>query len=76
MTCLLLFLTFFFLYYTFTCTCKHKIHNHQLYIYYEMPGNKKNKTINLTKIYKIAILNLKKVNLKSFRDKKEIYGGI
>ena len=41
-----------------------------------MPGNKKNKTINLTKIYKIAIFNLKKVNLKSFRDKKEIYGGI
>ena len=45
-----------------------------------MPGNKKEykkkKTINLTKIYKTAIFNLKKVNLKYFRDKKEIYSGI
>ena len=28
--------------------------------------------MNLTKTYKTAMLNLKKVNLKSFRDKKEI----
>ena len=54
-----------------------------------MPGNnkkktmiikieiKKNETINLTKIlYKTAIFNLQKVNSKSLRDKKEIYGGI
>ena len=55
-----------------------------------MPGNKKtiiikikikkkkkkNDTMNLTKIYKTAIFNLKKVNIKSFRDKREIYGGI
>ena len=55
-----------------------------------MPGNKKNnnnknwslkkkknETINLTKIlYKTAIFNLQKVNIKSLRDKKEIYGGI
>ena len=55
-----------------------------------MPGNKKNKktiikieiskkteTINLTKIlYKTAIFNLQKVNIKSLRDKKKIYGGI
>ena len=39
-------------------------------------NSKKNKTINLPKIYKTAILNLKKVNLIPFRDKKEIYGGI
>ena len=38
--------------------------------------NIKKKTINLTKIYKTAIFNLKKVNLEYFRDKKEIYGGI
>ena len=31
----------FFLYWTFTCTCKHKIHNHQSYVYYDVPGNKK-----------------------------------
>ena len=38
---------------------------------------KKKETINLTKIlYKTAIFNLQKVNIKSFRDKKEIYGGI
>ena len=38
---------------------------------------KKNETINLTKIlYKTAIFNLQQVNIKSFRDKKEIYGGI
>ena len=36
----------------------------------------KSRTINLTKIYKTAIFNLKKVNLKSFPDKKETYGGI
>ena len=45
-----------------------------------MPGNKifkKSGTINLTKIlYKIVIFNLQKVNIKSLRDKKEIYGGI
>ena len=54
-----------------------------------MPGNKetiiikikikkkKNETINLTKIlYKTVIFNLKKVNIKSLRDKKDIYGGI
>ena len=55
-----------------------------------MPGNKKkhtmmikieikkkNETINLTKILcKTAIFNLQKVNIKSLRDKKEIYGGI
>ena len=34
------------------------------------------KTANLTKMFKTAIFNLKKVNLKSLRDKKEIYGGI
>ena len=33
---------------------------------------KKNKAINLVKIYKAAIFNLKKVNFKSLRDKKEI----
>ena len=38
---------------------------------------KKNETINLTKlIYKTAIFNLQKVNIKSLRDKKKIYGGI
>ena len=38
---------------------------------------KKNETINLTRIlYKTAIFSLRKVNIKSFRDKKEIYGGI
>ena len=38
---------------------------------------KRNETINLTKIlYKTAIFNLQKVNIKSLRDKKEIYGGI
>ena len=38
---------------------------------------KKKKTINLTKIlYKTAIFNLRKVNIKSLLDKKEIYGGI
>ena len=38
---------------------------------------KKNETINLTKIlYKTAIFNLQKVNIKSLRDKKEIYGEI
>ena len=52
-----------------------------------MPGNnnkktitikiKINKTINLTKtLYKTAIFSLQKVNIKSLRDKKEIYGGI
>ena len=35
-------------------------------------NNKKNKAINLVKIYKAAIFNLKKVNFKSLRDKKEI----
>ena len=72
-------------------TCKHKIYNHQSYIYLICLGIKKNKktmlmkietkkkneTINLTKIlYKTAIFNLQKVNIKSLRDKKEIYGGI
>ena len=38
---------------------------------------KKNETINLTKIlYKTGIFNLQKVNIKSLRDKKEIYGGV
>ena len=38
---------------------------------------KKNETINLTKLlYKTAKFNLQKVNIKSFRDKKKIYGGI
>ena len=38
---------------------------------------KKKQTINLTKIlYKTAIFNLRKVNIKSLLDKKEIYGGI
>ena len=38
---------------------------------------KKNETINLTKLlYKTDILNLQKVNIKSLRDKKKIYGGI
>ena len=32
--------------------------------------------LNLTKISKTAMFNLKKVSLKSFRDKKEICGGI
>ena len=53
-----------------------------------MPGNKKiknnnkrkmkkNETINLTKIlYKTVIFNLKKLNIKSLHDKKEIYGDI
>ena len=54
-----------------------------------MPGNKKktiiikiqikkkkNETINLTRIYKTAIFNLQKVNIKPLRDKKETYGGI
>ena len=36
----------------------------------------KKTTINLTKMYKTAMFNLKKVNLKSFRDKEEIYSGI
>ena len=31
--------------------------------------------INLTKMYKIVMFNFKKFNLKSFRDKKETYGG-
>ena len=40
-------------------------------------NKKKNETINLTKIlYKTGIFNLQKVNIKSLRDKKEIYGGI
>ena len=70
--------------------CKHKIYNHQSYIYLTCLGikkkqtmiikieiRKKNETINLTKIlYKTAIFNLQKVNIKSLRDKKEIYGGI
>ena len=39
--------------------------------------NKKNETIDLTKIlYKTAIFNLQKINIKSLRGKKEIYGGI
>ena len=39
--------------------------------------NNKNETINLTKIlYKTAIFNLQKVNIKSLCNKKEIYGGI
>ena len=33
---------YIFPYLTFTCTCKHRTHNHQSYIYYDMPGNKKN----------------------------------
>ena len=38
---------------------------------------KKNETINLTNIlYKTAIFNLLKVNIKSLHDKKEIDGGI
>ena len=38
---------------------------------------KKNETINLTKLlYERAIFNLQKVNIKSLRDKKKIYGGI
>ena len=38
---------------------------------------KKNETINLTKLlYKTTIFNLQKVNIKSFCDKKKIYGGI
>ena len=38
---------------------------------------KKNETINLTKIlYQTAIFNLQKVNIKSLRNKMEIYGGI
>ena len=55
-----------------------------------MPGNKKkhtmmikieikkkNETINLTKILcKTATFNLQKINIKSLRDKREIYGGI
>ena len=44
--------------------------NKTIYIYI------KNKTIHLTKICKTAIFNLKKVNLKSLRDKREIYGCI
>ena len=67
--------------------CKHKIYNHLSYIYLTCLGikktiiiikknEKKNETINLTKIYKTVIFNLKKVNIKSLRDKKEIYGEI
>ena len=63
--------------------CKHKIYNHQSYIYLTCLGIKKtiiikkNETINLTKIlYKTVIFNLKKVNIKSLHDKKEIYGDI
>ena len=38
---------------------------------------KKNEAINLIKIlYKTAFLNLQKVNIKSLRNKKEIYGCI
>ena len=38
---------------------------------------KKKETINLTKIlYKTAIFNVRKINIKSLLDKKEIYGGI
>ena len=38
---------------------------------------KKNETTNLTKtLYKRAIFNSQKVNIKYLRDKKEIYGGI
>ena len=33
-------------------------------------------TQTTTKIYKITTFNLKKVNLKYVREKKEIYGGI
>ena len=72
-------------------TCKHKIYNHQSYIYLICLGikktkiiklkikkkKKKNETTNLTKIlYKTAIFNLQKVKIKSLRDKKKIYGGI
>ena len=67
--------------------CKHRIYNHQSYIYSICLGiknnnnkikiKKKNETINLTKIsYKTSMFNLQKVNIKSLRDKIEIYGGI
>ena len=39
-------------------------------------NSKKNKAINLTKIYKAAIFNLKKFDFKSVRYKKEIYDGM
>ena len=36
----------------------------------------KNETTSLTKLlYKTAIYNLQKANIKSLRDKKKIYGG-
>ena len=38
-------------------TCKYKIHSHQSYIYYDMPGNKK---ILITKKIKLKIF-LKKI---------------
>ena len=42
-----------------------------------MKKKKKNETINLTKmLYKTVIFNLKKVNIESLCDKKEIYGDI
>ena len=68
--------------------CKHKIYNHQSYIYLICLGikkektiiiiiKKKNETINLTKVlYKTVISNLQKVDINSLRDIKEIYGGI
>ena len=65
-----------------TYTCKHKIHNHQSYIYLICLGGKtviikikikkNNETINLTKIlHKIAIFNLKKVNINHFVTKRK-----
>ena len=41
-----------------------------------MPGNKKTIIIKIIIKKKTAIFNLEKVNIKSLRDKKEIYGGI
>ena len=71
----------FFVYQTMTCLCKHKIHRHHHVSTMICLGiNKivivKNKTISLTKICKTATFNLKKVNLKSHHDIKEICGGI
>ena len=56
---------------------KNKKNKKTIIIKMKIKIKKKNKTINLTKIlYKTAIFNLQKVNIKSLCYKKEIYGGI
>ena len=56
---------------------KNKNKNKKNTIIIKIKIKKKNETINLTKLlYKTVIFNLQKVNIKSLRDKKKIYGGI